>query len=651
MALHNSFKQGQSQQQGTRLAGLPNTDDLSQALSQASKSSKRPVLISWKSSKSSAVFWLSVTASGVGNDVEWLLQKGEENTQPKDVWTHKTADTKLIQSLIAAEDEMASKGNYITSQRPPANNEEISESSGSHGAVTNFNQPDNGSWNSGSNAPIVLGGGLQSQTPRSGSEPITPQWQGTEAPPWNVPKATEEHISWSQKSKPDPPSGPNPFAALKGTAEEPKPANPFNALMSNPNLPQLPPQAQQTPQMQQSQSQQLQQQPQAQQSQSQQLQKLPQAQQEPQDQQELYGSSLPKDDPSANPYDALTNSSTAMKKPAAAPPPPPSQPPAPPAVPTKSTSPFTISNSAVPMTPTGNHAPVPRVPDFAAMTSSGAYPTVSVPQENALNPKMPQSKQGLHVNHVSAPPSPAPAAQAKTPQGSTNSGSRNQPPPVPAPGQSSGQHRAQTEAPAASPQSAAQQSLSSSRNKPLPAPVELDRSAVDTIFKTLSNPETGLLTHSSLLFFLVREFNRFQVSKEPFGLILLEMNVLISNSTGQQLPRPLPPRAVRAATEKLFKVTRQLDLVTHYDQLDYAMLLPTTNRQQAAEFAQTVSKALLSQPLLPDMEPKSLIVHMGVACFPEDTSHPGILLAAARDAKQAAQQSGKPVVHFWETDS
>lgn len=641
MALHNSFKQGQSQQQGTRLAALPNTDDLAQALSQASKSSKRPVVVSWKSSKSSAVFWLSVTASGVGNDVEWLLQKGEENTQPKDVWTHKTADTKLIQSLLAAEDEMSSKGNYKTSPRPPASsNAESSESSGSHGAISNSPQPDNGSWTSGSNAPIVLGGGLQSQTPRSGAEPITPQWQGTEAPPWNVPKATEDHISWSQKSKPDVPSGPNPFAALKGTVEDPKPVNPFNALMSNPNLPQLPPQMPQQAL------------PQAPPAPPRAPQHAPPAPaQELQDQQELSGSSLPKDDPAANPYDALTNSGTATKKPSA--PPPPAAPPVPPpAVTTKSNSPFTISNSAVPMTPTGNHAPVPRVPDFAAMTSSGAYPTVSVPQENALNPKAaPQGKQ-LHVNQVSAPPSSAAAAQAKPPQNSTSStssGSRNQPPPVPAPGQSSGQHRAQADAPPAPPQPAAQQSLSSTRNKPLPVPVELDRSAVDAIFKTLSNPETGLLTHSSLLFFLVREFNRFQVSKEPFGLILLEMNVLISNSTGQQLPRPLPPRAVRAATEKLFKVTRQLDLVTHYDQLDYAMLLPTTNRQQAAEFAQTVSKALLLQPLLPDMEPKSLVLHMGVACFPEDTSHPGILLAAARDAKLLAQQNGKAVVHFWET--
>lgn len=630
MALHNSFKQGQSQQQGTRLASLPSTDDLGQALAQAGKSGKRPVVVSWKSSKSSSVFWLSVTASGVGNDVEWLLQKGEENTQPKDVWTHKTADTKLIQSLIAAEEEMANKG-YRSGSRPQVATENADTNGEDKQEVSNsgsFPASANQGWNvSGSNAPIVLGGGFQSQPQRNAADPVTPQWQGMEAPPWNAPKATEEHISWGKNQPPKPDSN-NPFAALKGTVEDPKPANPFNALMSNPNLPQLPPE------------------PKAGQNQ--------QAQHDRQEEQELSGSSLPKDDPSANPYDALTNAGPGIKKPVQSMPPvtpAPAAPPPPPPVPTKSNSPFTISNSAVPTMPTGNHAPVPRVPDFAAMTSSGAFPTVSVSPDNALNPKSPQqNKPALQVNQVSAPaPSapqqPAPPAPAKNPQGSTTSGSRNQPPPVPAPGAP----QAPPQAPPQPSPNAAQQSLSSTRNKPLPAPVELDRSAVDAIFKTLSNPETGLLTHSSLLFFLVREFNRFQVSKEPFGLILLEMSVLISGSGGQQLPRPLPPRAVRAATEKLFKVTRQLDLVTHYDQFDFAMLLPTTNRQQAAEFAQTVSKALLSKPLLPDMEPKSLIVRMGVACFPEDTSHPGILLAAARDAKQAAQQSGKPIVLFWET--
>jgi hypothetical protein len=40
---------------------------------------------------------------------------------------------------------------------------------------------------------------------------------------------------------------------------------------------------------------------------------------------------------------------------------------------------------------------------------------------------------------------------------------------------------------------------------------------------------------------------------------------------------------------------------------------------------------------------------MGVASFPEDTSHPGILLAAARDAKAAAHEAGKPIILFADT--
>ncbi len=66
------------------------------------------------------VFWLSVTASSGGADAEWLLQKGEDNAQPKDVWNHKTADISLIQSLVSAEEEMArkagAKGNTAPSQ-------------------------------------------------------------------------------------------------------------------------------------------------------------------------------------------------------------------------------------------------------------------------------------------------------------------------------------------------------------------------------------------------------------------------------------------------------------------------------------------------------------------------------------------------------
>ena len=488
-------------------------------------------------------------------------------------------------------------------------------------------------WNnSGSNpsAPIVLGGGFPNQPQRSTAAPAPPaQWQGSAAPGWNAPQPAPEQLGWGQKSvqSAEPASGnlaSNPFAALKGTVEEPKPVNPFNALMSHQSLPQqpMPEQPKQEP-------------PKPESPKPEPPKPEPPKLEMPKP--ELPGSSMSEaQDPSANPYDALTNSGAGIKQaPSNQPPPPP-----------KSAAPFTSSNPVIPVLPQSvsstsnkaiqsNQGPLinqaghahPRVPDFAAMTSSGAYPAVSVNQDQALNPKgqvnYNQNKAPSVVNQVSAP------ANQKNNSNSSPTGAANQPTPA-------------KSAPPSTPQSSAPA-------KPLPAPVDLDRAAVDAVFKSLSNPETGLLNQGSLLFFLVREFSRFQVNNEPFSLIIMEMNVIIQGSVGAQLPRPLPPRGIRAAAQKIFSITRQLDLVAHYDQTDYAILLPATSRQQAADFAQSVSKTLLLQPLLPDMEPKSLIVRIGVASFPEDTSHPGILLAAARDAKMAAVQREKPVMLFADT--
>ncbi len=344
MALHNSFKQGQSQQQGTRLAAVPTTEDLTLALAQAGKNSKNPIVVSWKSSKSTLVFWLSVTASSGGTDAEWLLQKGDESGPPKNVWNHKTLDTNLIQSLVSAEEEMALKS---TSRAPAAPsldtlNEQRNNSSGN---------PDWNTSGSNPNAPIVLGGGpAQPQRPEQTPQ-APPQWQGNEASGWNAPQPGPDQLGWGQKPAQKPEnvsenSSSNPFAGLKATVEEPKPVNPFNSLMTNPAMTNP---ALNKPDF------------------SISNQTLPQLPEE-----DRPGSSLPKDDPSVNPYDALTNSGAGVKQVKPPPPPPPTQPPAPP--------PY-ISPSAH---PPGQH---PRVPDFAAISSSGAYPVLQVSPDQALNPK------------------------------------------------------------------------------------------------------------------------------------------------------------------------------------------------------------------------------------------------------------------------
>jgi len=660
MALHNSFKQGQSQQPDNRLASVPTADELNGALSQARKSGKRPVVLSWKSQKSNNVFCLSVTASGAGNEADWLLQKGAEGTQPKDVWNHKTTDTALIQSLISAEEEIAFKSGARTIIPP---NNAVSEKQSQTHEPNGNDDP----WSKATTTPggaIVLGGGtFQSPSPRP-QQQSGQGWPANEVSGWNTPQPNPEQLGWVQKSTPPSETSgnnSNPFAALKGTVEEAKPVNPFNSLMSNQSLPQIPPQQlpgnlpekkfePQNPSQISSQNQaqntnqnggqKAEQAPQfADQSPNQTAIRNPaqnQAQSPaqssgqfgnqsqrnsssgvPAQNQRSSSSQLPvqnpskfvdeADDVSSNPYDALTNSGQGIKaapKPAPAPPPPVAQTPA------RQNKPDSPSGSFPIQTASGKvHPPVP---NFAAMTSSGSYPVVSVPPEQALNPK-PAGKP-MAVNQISGPP---------------------------------GQNQRTTlkNAPAIVPQS---QALTN-KAKPLPAPINLDRAAVDGVFKTLSNPETGLLNHGSMLFFLVREFSRFQVDDQPFSLIIMQMNVLISGSTGAFVQRPLPPRAVRGAAQKVIAIARQLDLVSHYEENDYAILLPATNRKQAGEFAQTVAKVLLSQPLTPDMDPKALVLRMGVASFPEDTSHPGILLAAAAEAKDAAVRDNKPIVLFAET--
>ncbi|HEY9869019.1 MAG TPA: diguanylate cyclase, partial [Candidatus Obscuribacterales bacterium] len=151
----------------------------------------------------------------------------------------------------------------------------------------------------------------------------------------------------------------------------------------------------------------------------------------------------------------------------------------------------------------------------------------------------------------------------------------------------------------------------------------MDRAAVDAVFQQLSNPETGLMTYPAFLFFFVREYTQYQITQRAFSVILAEF--CISFSGGEQnILRPLPPRAVRQLAQRIFPLTRPLDWVAHYDQTEYALLLPNTNRQTAGELASSIVQAAASSPLMPDMDPALLTINLGIATFPDDTNHPGV---------------------------
>ena len=180
-------------------------------------------------------------------------------------------------------------------------------------------------------------------------------------------------------------------------------------------------------------------------------------------------------------------------------------------------------------------------------------------------------------------------------------------------------------------------------SKPLPAPIDLDRAAVDTIYKSFTNSETGFISHAAFLFFLVNEFNRYQ--KDPKPLSLVRFDLCIKPMHADATITPMPPKALQEAAKRIFSVMRSLDWVAHYEQ-EYAILMPFTGRQEAAQLTQRIASAISSAPLVPGLSSSMLGISFGIASMPDDCTHPGILLAAAQDAKNRARKASVPVMLF-----
>lgn len=189
--------------------------------------------------------------------------------------------------------------------------------------------------------------------------------------------------------------------------------------------------------------------------------------------------------------------------------------------------------------------------------------------------------------------------------------------------------------------------MSAPTAKSLPKSVEFDRSAVDAIWKQLSAADTGFLTKSALLFFLVNEAQRYQQAKHNFSVVRFEMG--IKGEPGGSTST-LTKKAMREAAKRIFALMKPLSTVGHYGETDYTFILPHTNREQAIHFVTEVFERLTKTPLTSGVDSEKLALHFGLASMPEDCTHPGILLAAADKALLQAKESNRPILAFADTD-
>lgn len=84
-------------------------------------------------------------------------------------------------------------------------------------------------------------------------------------------------------------------------------------------------------------------------------------------------------------------------------------------------------------------------------------------------------------------------------------------------------------------------------------------------------------------------------------------------------------------------------IVAHYDENEFAVILPGLAADKAARRADRLLKSLVSTGLQVGSKSTSLIVSIGIACHPHDANDLGALLAEADRAREKARKSGSGI--------
>ncbi len=173
----------------------------------------------------------------------------------------------------------------------------------------------------------------------------------------------------------------------------------------------------------------------------------------------------------------------------------------------------------------------------------------------------------------------------------------------------------------------------------------IDKNLIQNVMMALRNPETGLFSYASFLYFVEQEYFRAYRSSNPMCVVVFQMRV---QGPGPDAPRePLPVSAVSAAVRRISTVKRYVDLLAHYETYDFAALLPNTKCAGASVFATRVLKSLMSEPLVPGaITPENFKAAFGIAAIPEDFLELSQVLSAAEIAKTAAANGKEPIVLF-----
>ncbi len=175
-------------------------------------------------------------------------------------------------------------------------------------------------------------------------------------------------------------------------------------------------------------------------------------------------------------------------------------------------------------------------------------------------------------------------------------------------------------------------------------PRPIDTAAIQTVMMSLRRADTGMFMYPAFLYFLEQEYFRSYRAKSWFSVAVFEMK-MITVVDGEVKRRPLPLDSVVDAVLKISSLKRHVDLLAHYDGLDYALLLPNTRAAGSRIFGNRIVKALQDSPLA-GLAPQRLSLSFGCASVPEDFTDLSSLLGACDLAMSHARETKQSIVLY-----
>ncbi|MBX9670311.1 MAG: DUF4388 domain-containing protein [Candidatus Obscuribacterales bacterium] len=156
--------------------------------------------------------------------------------------------------------------------------------------------------------------------------------------------------------------------------------------------------------------------------------------------------------------------------------------------------------------------------------------------------------------------------------------------------------------------------------------------------QVLVDPASGFYRFGSFLFLLqelVRCSHDMQIS-----LLLIEVQPIGSNLRGKV---PLSPGETQELAWHISEAASFKGLMAHYEDHDFALVLPGVSAEKAARRAAKLLKSIVNTGLRSGEHHTNVIVSVGIACFPDDAIDLSTLIGEAERAREKAKKTGSGI--------